>query len=380
MSPSRVHQRTSTTPSVIATDNRRRSFLRTGAILGLAFLAILFAAPCAYAGSNVDLATDPNGITLTTVGNNYTATFGGLLNNMDALGISAPATNVYVIPLTNGALYYTYYDVFFKKVSGGHTAYVTGSVTTNFTHSQAFALWSCAYPSACNTSGSYSAMTGTVDVVPAPGLAQGNTVKVGVAIFLPDNDGASAYTGTDTVAITLTAIDFNTGTTIENIVLTLTSANLQTAVRLNLGTNASGLTVTPASDYSMNFGNVNALGISPGAGLATSAQAGGIIYSTPYDMLPAYSALGSTTGTITACVSTTFTHSAVLVLENSSTGSSGSFSNISTNCGSATSLTSSAGDRATITRYLGLFVSNVNGASSFRGTDTATLTYTLTVP
>lgn len=379
MSPSRVHQRTSTTPSVIGTDHRRRSFFECSAIVGLA-LAFLLAVPCAYAGSNVDLATDPNGITLIPVGNNYTASFGGLLSNMDALGISAPATNVYVIPLTNGALYYTYYDVFFKNVTGAHTAYVTGSVTTNFTHSQAFALWSCAYPSACNTSGNYAAMTGTVNVVPPPGLAQGNKVKVGVAIFLPDNDGASAYTGIDTVSITLTAIDFNTGKTIENIVFTLTSANLQTAVRLNLATNASGLTVTPASDYSLNFGNVNGLGISPSIGLTTSSQAGGIIYSTPYNLLPVFADINSTTATLKVCVSTTFTHSTILVLEDSSSGSSGSFSNISTNCGSATSLTGTAADRSTIVRYLGLFVSNVNGASSFRGTDIATLTYTMTVP
>jgi hypothetical protein len=33
-----------------------------------------------------------------------------------------------------------------------------------------------------------------------------------------------------------------------------------------------------------------------------------------------------------------------------------------------------------VTPYLGLFVSNVNGAGAFNGSDSATLTYTLTVP
>jgi hypothetical protein len=167
---------------------------------------------------------------------------------------------------------------------------------------------------------------------------------------------------------------------IETLTLTLNSNTLQDAVQLQLATAASGLTITPASDYSMNFGNVNALGIGPGAGLTTSAQAGGIIYSTPYNVLPAFSAFSSTTASIKVCVSTTFTHSAILRLEDSSTGSSGTFSNISTACGAATSLTGSAANRSTITRYLGLFVSNVNGATAFNGTDTATLTYTLTVP
>jgi hypothetical protein len=130
----------------------------------------------------------------------------------------------------------------------------------------------------------------------------------------------------------------------------------------------------------MNFGNMNALGINPGAHLTTSPQAGGIIYSTPYDLQPAFTGFSSTAASIKVCVSTTFTHSAILVLENSTTGGSGTFSNISSACGAATSLTTSAADRSTITRYLGLFVSNLNGGSSFRGTDTATLTYTLTVP
>ena len=70
----------------------------------------------------------------------------------------------------------------------------------------------------------------------------------------------------------------------------------------------------------------------------------------------------------------------ILSLKDSATGSIGSFSNISTNCGAATSLTSSAGDRSTVARYLGLFVSNVNGATAFTGLDNAILTYTLTVP
>ena len=130
----------------------------------------------------------------------------------------------------------------------------------------------------------------------------------------------------------------------------------------------------------MNFGNVNGLGIGPSAGLTTSAQAGGIVYSTPYNLLPIFSDINSTNASIKVCVSTTFTHSAVLALEDSSSGSSGSFSNISSNCGSATPLTASAGNRSTVARYLGLFVSKVNGATAFTGVDNATLTYTLTVP
>ena len=43
-------------------------------------------------------------------------------------------------------------------------------------------------------------------VVAAPGI-NNQTVTAGLAIFVPDNNGASAFTGVDTARITLTATD-----------------------------------------------------------------------------------------------------------------------------------------------------------------------------
>jgi hypothetical protein len=124
---------------------------------------------------------------------------------------------------------------------------------------------------------------------------------------------------------------------------------------------------------------VNALGIGPDAGLATSPAGGGIIYHTPYQLNPAFSAMSSTTGTIHVYVSTDFAHPAIMSLDDASTNA-GPFNAISKNSGAQTQITSTAGDRSTVTRYLGLYVSNVNGPTAFNGTDSATLTYTLTVP
>ena len=381
MFPNRVHQRNHNTPSVIDSGSRRRRFLRVGVTLIL-WCGTVFFTIAADAAVNLKLGNAAGGLTLTAVGGNYTAAFG----NMNGLGVGTPTAGLTVINLPNGSLYYTPYQL---SVTGGlagtDSAYVTAYLTVNFVHTAALVLESCPSTSGCNASGNYSAMSTNVlaqtMVVPRPGMSKNTPTNAGIAIFLPDNNGASAYTGsTDIAVITFTAFKNSDNSIIDTTTLTLNSNIVQDAVQLQLATATSGLVVTPAGDYSMDFGNVNALGIGPGAGLTTSAQAGGIVYSTPYNLLPAFSAFNSTTASVKVCVSTTFTHSAILWLEDSATGSSGTFSNISTACGAATSLVGSAANRSTITRYLGLFVSNVNGATAFNGTDIATLTFTLTVP
>ena len=380
MSPNRVHQRISQTPSVIATDNRGRGFLRFGAIVILCVLSVLSGASANAAG-NLQLGTATGGLALTPVGGNYTAAFG----TMNALGVGTPTAGLTAAPLTNGALYYTQYQL---SVSGGipgtDSAYVTASVTANFLHSAALVVETCPSTSSCTTSGNFSAMStnfaSPTTVVPKPGMPKNTPVTAGIAIFLPDNDGASAYTGSlDLAVITFNAYKNSDNSLVDTTTLTLNSITVQDAVQLQLGSVSPGL-ITAGSDYSLNFGNVNALGIGPASGLTTSPHAGGIIYSAAYNLLPAFTDFSSTTASINVCVSKTFTHLALLALDDSSTGSSGSFSSISTTCTGATSLTTAAADRSTITRYLGLFVSNVNGATAFNGTDNATLTYTLTVP
>jgi hypothetical protein len=154
---------------------------------------------------------------------------------------------------------------------------------------------------------------------------------------------------------------------------------VQNAVRLTVATATGGLAVTPSLDYAMNFGNVNGLGFGPGAGLTTAAAAGGVIYSTPYLLQPAFSDFTSTTATIKAFVSSNFAHPTILVLRDAA-ASAGPYNNIGLTAGTATQITNAAADRSSITRFLGLFVSNVNGGTAFTGSDSATLTFVLTVP
>jgi hypothetical protein len=109
------------------------------------------------------------------------------------------------------------------------------------------------------------------------------------------------------------------------------------------------------------------------------AAAGGVVYSTPYVLQPAFADFTSTTSTIRTFVSTTFAHPTILILRDAA-ASAGPYNNIGTTAGTATQITNAAANRSSITRFVGLFVSNTNGATAFQGSDSATLTFTMTVP
>src|SRR5579864_5408427 len=344
-------------------------------ILVLALVAI--PRPAAAQGATMQLIPVAGGLTGTQVGNNYFTSFG----TMNSLGIGAPGAGITVAPLSNGALYFSEYQIIIAGLRGTHKAGITAFVSTNFVHPAAEILQNCPSTATCTASGSYSAMSTNAltptNVVAAPGVGN-TTVTVGVGIFLPDNDGASAYTGNDTVAFTLTLTDLTNGRVqmTSTVFLNTPAETVQDAVRMTLSTATGGLTVTPAADYSMNFGNVNGLGIGPAAGLTTVSVAGGKVYSTPYLLNPVFTDFTSTTATIKVALTTNFAHPVILQLDDSG-NSGGPFAQITP---AALQITKTAGDRSSITRYLGLFVSNTNGAGAFTGSDTATLTFTMTVP
>ena len=105
---------------------------------------------------------------------------------------------------------------------------------------------------------------------------------------------------------------------------------------------------------------------------------GGERYSTPYLLQPSFAGFSSTTATIRAYVSTDFAHPSQLELQDSTSGAS--FAALSKSAGIPTTLTVAAASGATLTRYLGLFVSGQNGPGVFTGSDNATVTFTLIVP
>jgi len=348
----------------------------------LAVAAIALTKPSEAQNGTFTVSAAPGGITLAAGGG---GTLSGQFGTMNALGIGTPSAGVTVIPLSNGALYLTHYQITISGLPNPHQGAVTAFVNSNFTHPAALIMQSCPSSSTCNASGNFSSISlnagAPTTVIAAPGISN-QTVTVGLAIFVPDNNGASSFTGVDTARITLTATDTTNNknfATAEIRLDTPVGETVQNAVRLTLGTATGGLTITPGADFSMNFGNVNGLGFGPGAGLTTVAAAGGVVYSTPYVLQPSFSAFRSTTATIKTFVSTTFAHPTILILRDAA-ASAGPFNNIGTTAGTATQITNAAADRSSITRFLGLFVSNTNGAAAFRGSDSATLTFTMTVP
>jgi hypothetical protein len=351
------------------------SLARPALVILVLIAVVLLCPPPASAAESLTITQAAGGIPFVGV-NPASSQFGA----MNALGVGGTATGVSVIPLSNGALYYTPYQLI-ATVNGNHTIHVTAVLKTNFVHPAALILENCPSSSACNTSGAFSAMSTTTPVTVVPSTPTNLlpvTATAGLGILVPDNDGASAFTGTDSASITLTLLDENNNkvATAEIDLNFPTGETVQTAVQLTLGTATGGLTVSPSSDYAANYGNVNGLGIGPGSGLTTVAAPGGTIYSTPYLINPAFSDFSSTTATISVTLTSNFAHPSALWLEDSAS-SSGPYTQITS---TPLQITTSGADRGSITRYLGLFVSSSNGAGTFTGTDNATLTFTLTVP
>ena len=343
---------------------------------GVLLLTILSSALLASA-QDVNLQTAAGGISLVGNKNNRSTGFG----TVNGLGLGTPVTGATVISATGGVLYTTPYNVVVSGAGGGNPAVGGVYVSTNFTHPQILQMWSCT--SNCGTAASYTQISLNSNsptwVIPAPGLTKNQTITAWLGLFVSSQNGSAAFTGTDSAKLTYLSYNGSTMQQTNTDTLTLNNPleNMETAVQFQLGT-AGGATIQPAADYSLSFGTVNGLGIGPGSGLSVVPGSGGVTYSTPYQLQPQFADFSSTTGTLLVYVSSDFAHPLSLQLQNSSTGSS--FSNISKSSSSQTVLTSSVSSGSFLTSYLGLFVSRLNGASAFVGTDNAVLTYTLTVP
>lgn len=348
---------------------------KSGGVAPLVGALLLLLSGPAWAARTITISTATGGV---TVGAGPSMNFG----NGNGLGVGTPGTGVTVITggVANGALYTSPYNITVSGFAASAQISVTAYVVSNFTHPTVLIAKSCQTGVSCTSAGNFTTLS-TNSLLPtqvtSSNLANGGTATATIGIFVSSTNGSGTFTGSDTVSITFTATNTsngNTATTTLSIAITV-----QEAVKLQLSTATGGLTISPASDYSANYGSVNGLGISPAAGLTVVAASGGTIYSTPYVITPAFSSFSSTTGSVKAYVSANFAHSAILALNDASVVG-GPYNAISNSSGSPTVFTTSAASAAAITRYLGLFVSNANGSSAFTGSDTATLTYSLTVP
>jgi hypothetical protein len=168
------------------------------------------------------------------------------------------------------------------------------------------------------------------------------------------------------------------------------SVTVQKAIRLTLsqGAGASACAVNPAADYSLSFGTVDALAIStPLCGSKFAPTTAGVTpsaYYTDYQITPVFANQAASTATVSAYVSSNFaTLSNVLAVVQSTAapGNIGALSAMSTNVGAPTAVGAGLASGVAITRYIGVTVQPTNSnVVAVSGADSATVTYTMTVP
>jgi len=151
------------------------------------------------------------------------------------------------------------------------------------------------------------------------------------------------------------------------------SATVETAVQLNISTGSGGATVSGSPStglFSVNFGNVNGLGLgTPAGGVSVVADGSGALYKTPINLTPVYS--GFTTETATIEVSQDAGGDTTMARESNSSISAASTVSTITPAG----VTSGAASGVPIERWVGMYAARTEPA----GAKTATLIYTITV-
>ena len=150
------------------------------------------------------------------------------------------------------------------------------------------------------------------------------------------------------------------------------NANVESALRLDISSNGSGVEGTGTStDFAINLGNVNALGMgTPATGVSVAvteglAGAGFAMYTTPIDITPVFSGFGEQTATIALTIGGG-TNDALAFEGSSAAGVTLAAARVVV----ASSLTDVAA-----TRYIGFRISKLEGP----GPISAILVYTVTM-
>lgn len=203
---------------------------------------------------------------------------------------------------------------------------------------------------------------------------------------------AASFAGTTATGAATVSPTLQVNATVQSVISLTLSTGSAAAI-----TNHCAPTTGGTADYTMNFGNVDALGLTASTcgksfGLTQSTGAGqtgtDAIYATDYVLTPAFAGqLGGTTGTIKAYVSTNFVPTNLYVVyETTNDGTvptdalGGKFTSMPTTSGTAYTVAANAASGTALTRLVGVGVKPTNGAGSSGVAGNATITYTLTVP
>ena len=200
------------------------------------------------------------------------------------------------------------------------------------------------------------------------------TLAIFAALLMASTSfAATQATGTNTVAPTLQV-----------------SATIQSAVQLTLSTGAAAgsCAITgngPTTDYKMDFGTVDGLGInapSCGSQYTPAQTAGNAIYYTEYRLTPSFTSQSTSNNTVKAYVSSNFALANVSIVRDTlntpAVPAANGFSAMSTNVAAQDTIVTNATSGAAQSRYIGVSINNSNGAG-LTGATSATVTFTLTV-
>lgn len=162
------------------------------------------------------------------------------------------------------------------------------------------------------------------------------------------------------------------------------SATVQKAIQLTLSTGTMcNVNAGAGTDYSIDFGTVDALAINNGTCgnkfAPTTPGTSNAVYYTDYKITPVFTSQAVTTNTVNAYVSTNFGMANLSIVQSNSTPAAiTDLSAMSTNAAAPTNVATNATNATAITRYVGVSVAPTNGAG-LTGSSSATITYTLTV-
>jgi len=188
-----------------------------------------------------------------------------------------------------------------------------------------------------------------------------------------------------TVCVAVSALAGTQATNTNTVAPTLNvSVTVQKAIQLTLASGA-GCTVSAGTttDYSIDFGTVDALAINNGTCgskfAPTTPGTSNAVYYTDYTVTPVFTSQSVSTNTITAYVSTNFGLANLSVVQsNTAPAAITDLTAMSTASGTPTTVATNATNATAVTRYVGVSVAPTNGAGT-SGASSATITYTLTV-
>lgn len=366
---------------------RGSSLLQVSVLLPL-FLLFFLPAPLHAGNIKMSLSQSPGGAAIT--GNRPTYTMNmGAVNGIGAGGVTVAGVSILSTSFNGGALYASPYRFTFQGLPAPHRVQVTGYVSTNFTNTAALFVYSCPEAGACTVAGNFNAMSQNAGaptvVLPARTRANNVAFDADIGVLVMNLSGPTAFSsGIDTATITLLAQDLDNcpGGVCDNDSVTLTlRVTAETALRLVLatGTIAPACAMTnsgsnSATTYAVNLGNINGFGIDPVGNCANVIGSSPVIWYTNYRVTPSFSNFASTTASLSVALKTNFAKNTLLSMREADVAAN-------LNAGTLPRAAFGVANGVTLDRVVGVAMNtaNLNGPAS-TGADSATITYTLTVP